>query len=123
MCTTALLKNVISSLMKMRYNAAVIREGEGEVEGIKKCLLDPRKVQYIMSSYNCYPPFTSPYSPSSSSSTTSAAASFAASFLSASHSSHSAYPSWLYSALESSVQGHSAITLEVNSFKRRKNID
>ena len=79
----------------MRHNAAVIREGEGEVEGIRKCLLDPRKVQYIMSSYNCYPSFTSPYCPSppsSSSSTTSAAASFAASSLSASHSSH---PSWL----------------------------
>ena len=80
--------------MKMRHNAAVIREGEGEVEGIRKCLLDPRKVQYIMSSYNCYPPFTSPSSPSSSSSfsssssssTTSSAASFAASSLSASHS-------------------------------------
>ena len=67
--------------MKMRHNAAVIREGEGEVEGIRKCLLDPRKVQYIMSSYNCSPPFTSTYSPSPSSpsSTTSAAASFAAS--------------------------------------------
>ena len=73
--------------MKMRHNAAVIREGEGEVEGIRKCLLDPRKVQYIMSSYNCYPPFTSPSSPSpTSSSTTSAAAFFAASSLSASHS-------------------------------------
>ena len=115
----------------MRHNAAVIREGEGEVEGIRKCLLDPRKVQHIMSSYNCYPPFTFPSpttsssstssssssssSPSpTSSSTTSAAAFFAASSSSASHSSHSAYPSWLYSALESTVQGHSAITLDVN---------
>ena len=110
-----MLKLEISSLKKMRYNAARNSENEGEKEGesFRNFLLDPRKVQYLMSSYNCHSALTL----ASSSSTTSATATPATS-----HLSHLASPSWLCSALELSVRGHSAINLELNSYKKMKNI-
>ena len=102
-----MLKLEISSVKKMRYNAA--RNSEKEGESFRNFLLDPRKVQYLMSLYNCHSALTL-----ASSSATSAPAT--------SHFSHLVYPSWLCSALELSVHGHSAINLELNSYKKMKNI-